>query len=591
MLNLSFQCSVGNIIERLLEGFARKNYYVVQPSVFGANKLKSETNPADKPRRSVAKLVLFGFLSFALLLTIAGAFILAPVWDYMFPPGWKKDFSRGVELWKEDHDKGEVVIKKAFADAEAAKAPIPLLMSMHRDYARVLYDWNEDRQGDEQIALAISICPKQPPKDSLEADLLTHAYQDRGWDKYNRFLHDRKRDSGEQDMEQSVLVAEKAFGPDHEQTIYKIPSLAVIYDDTGKHQQSDVLMKRAIDAATNVEGAKECAWFVHSREARICGLRHEFKKSVKEFVLANSLAKNENRKGILMDLDLGISQGDKSEAPLAMNVDNLFSKEKFAEIDKIADEMRKNQSLVSNGCWQLDEVYGKLEPNNYTSESDYTQHFFEYKKWRHDNPNSVTAKVSYAQSYVNYAWFARGGGYSDSVTQGGWTLFAERLKQAKAILDTDPSIKSKCPRAYYVYAKIALGQSMPKDQYISLLDECHKKWPNYRVIDNSACWFFLPRWYGDEYETEKYINKRADQVGGAAGDERCAQMVWFIYPSLDSVFHGNSPLKWKRTQAGFQQIFSEFPRTINPRIAYIRLALLAHDDAAILKTFDNYPDK
>ena len=68
-------------------------------------------------------------------------------------------------------------------------------------------------------------------------------------------------------------------------------------------------------------------------------------------------------------------------------------------------------------------------------------------------------------------------------------------------------------------------------------------------------------------------------------------MVWFIYPSLDSVFHGNSPLKWKRTQAGFQQIFSEFPRTINPRIAYIRLALLAHDDAAILKTFDNYPDK
>ena len=60
--------------------------------------------------------------------------------------------------------------------------------------------------------------------------------------------------------------------------------------------------------------------------------------------------------------------------------------------------------------------------------------------------------------YVNFAWHARGDGMSDTVTDSGWKLFAQRIEKAKNILDNASSLPAKCPHWYHAMQLVAKAQ-------------------------------------------------------------------------------------------------------------------------------------
>ena len=220
------------------------------------------------------------------------------------------------------------------------------------------------------------------------------------------------------------------------------------------------------------------------------------------------------------------------------------------------------------------------------SEQDYRQNLLELKTWMNQKPNSSTARIAMAECLLDYAWFARGHGYSNSVTENGWKLFASRLEQSKFTLDQDSKIKAKSPRAYLEYARIALGRQLEKPLYLDLIDSCHNAWPKYHNIDISATNFLLPRWYGESGEVESFITKRADSIPGAKGDELYAQLIWSGADSLDNLFTPKSPLKWSRVQAGFKQIFKDFPDNMEARVVYLKMCRTANDSKAVEAVFD-----
>src|SRR6266403_5606744 len=83
-------------------------------------------------------------------------------------------------------------------------------------------------------------------------------------------------------------------------------------------------------------------------------------------------------------------------------------------------------------------------------------------------PRSITAYVAQADFLTDYAWHARGTGYSNKVTKEGWRLFAERLAKARESLEKSMNFEPKCPMWWRVCITLARGQGWSRDDFEKL---------------------------------------------------------------------------------------------------------------------------
>jgi hypothetical protein len=70
--------------------------------------------------------------------------------------------------------------------------------------------------------------------------------------------------------------------------------------------------------------------------------------------------------------------------------------------------------------------YAQLADPRFTASKDYEQHLLELARWRKEIPESPAALIAAADSYIHFAWQARGGGAADKVTQRGCRPPAKR---------------------------------------------------------------------------------------------------------------------------------------------------------------------
>src|SRR4029077_2430823 len=148
----------------------------------------------------------------------------------------------------------------------------------------------------------------------------------------------------------------------------------------------------------------------------------------------------------------------------------------------------------------------------------WSDHLVALKEWVRAEPDSVTARIALANSYVSYAWDARGKGYSDNVTKSGWNLFDERLRKAKDILDEAKTLPEKCPEWYLAKQNIRQGQGWGEEKETSLLQEAIAFEPEYYSYYRVHAILLLPKWYGAEGDAAKFATAVADHMGGRKGD-------------------------------------------------------------------------
>jgi tetratricopeptide (TPR) repeat protein len=432
-------------------------------------------------KKSWLRLVLFGVASLLVLLLLAGCILFAQYGPQIFAARWTDELHRGMEVSKNDSEKGKEMIDKTFVDARAANASVFTLMALHREYAKFLYNQDEKTEGDQQIEAVISQCKSDPAPNSPEADLLTHAYQDRGWDSHSRFLEGAFKDPGDKDQEKSVAVADKAFGPEHEQTIYKIPTLAVIYADLGLKDKAEKTMQRAVTATDTKDSAKECGWYVYALLARMKAVEQDYKAATQAFLHARKLANNDSQRDrIWSEFTTGLRHGQPDPDAVSKQTKSLIAKEQFAQLDKLGDQFRSAQTADANGFWKLDTFYTALDGGRDLDQHQYEQRVYELKKWLAHNPRSTSARIALAQCHIFNAWVAKLGGGRDE------RLFKVRLRDARSTMDADPDLKNKCPMAYVVLVRLAVGETMDKNTFLKIVDECHKKYPTYFCIDTWA---------------------------------------------------------------------------------------------------------
>ncbi|HEX8736071.1 MAG TPA: hypothetical protein VF721_12160 [Pyrinomonadaceae bacterium] len=194
-----------------------------------------------------------------------------------------------------------------------------------------------------------------------------------------------------------------------------------------------------------------------------------------------------------------------------------LNKENFALLEQEAGKARKEKQRVVGGFWKIRTIYeGLSEPVNKTDE-EWKKHFARLNRWKEKFPESITPRIALAESWVGYAWTARGNGYSYTISEESGRLYDERLMNAVKELIEAKKLNERCPHWYAVMLLIARAQGWDYDEFEAVYREAVKFEPHYYYYALRKGTYLLPRWHGEPGDWEDFVEQAARETGGTEG--------------------------------------------------------------------------
>jgi hypothetical protein len=245
-----------------------------------------------------------------------------------------------------------------------------------------------------------------------------------------------------------------------------------------------------------------------------------------------------------------------------------FKRQQFGVIDRQARKARTNRERMPGGYWKLNAIYTAVsDPEGEVQATDgqWEDHIAELRAWVRAQPKSITARVALANSLIDYAWKARGTGFSGTVTEIGWKLFSKRLAEAERVLTEAGALREKCPHWYLLMLQLAQIQGSA-EQFEALFRQAVEMEPTYYYFYRVKATTLLPRWHGQPGDWEKFADVSAQEVGGYEGD-----IIFFlIYTHMSSyhdlTFMNEHHQAWPRLLAGFrgmEKLYGLSPQRLN----------------------------
>jgi Domain of unknown function (DUF4034) len=268
----------------------------------------------------------------------------------------------------------------------------------------------------------------------------------------------------------------------------------------------------------------------------------------------------------------------------------LLKQEKFSTIDCLADSARATKARFSGGYWKLRNIYVGLElprPGHPTQE-DWRRHFELIRSWAERNPRSITARIALAESYVNYAWDARGDGYTDSVSDSAWKVFRERNEKAKEILDRASALPVKCPEWYLAMQRVGRGLGWDLSQLTAAFERAAHFESDYQNYYAFYAVDLLPKWSGQEGDAARFAEQSANKIGGDDGDILYFQIGMKIVCACQD--RDGTYFSWPRLQKGFAATEKKYgPSLLNVNY-FAMMAVNFQDWVAAVPAFQRIGD-
>jgi hypothetical protein len=318
--------------------------------------------------------------------------------------------------------------------------------------------------------------------------------------------------------------------------------------------------------------------------------------------IAQSYAKNVTPDAIWhASTDAGAAKVDPNDTDeLGFMTDitvNLYQRD-FDKLEQIANDARERKTRFAGGAWKLSDFYMAIQAprveGDKPTETDWQVLLSALTDWEKARPESATARIALAKAYIEYAFFARGSGYSDSVTTEGWYLYNARVAQASSILVVAAKLKERCPYWYDVMQQVALNQSWDQSHERALFEAAYAFAPTYYLYEYNEAYYLLPKWYGKPGDSEAFGQQIADQIGGQEGDFVYFEVATTIACQCDSSKEALSAMSWPRVRRGYAdmvQMYGVSPFKLNE---YAVMAYEAGDAATAAEAFaqigDNWRD-
>jgi len=287
------------------------------------------------------------------------------------------------------------------------------------------------------------------------------------------------------------------------------------------------------------------------------------------------------------------SQSKENEPQYKGEIQALMAKDAFVDLDAAADSVRASKERVQGGAWKLF-VFYETVANPVTGEratgADWTRHVARLQNWIATRPRSVTARIALAESYINLAWKARGGGFADTVSAAAGQQFEKQIEMARTTLIDAATLPAKCPHWYFDMLEIAQYQSWNKDQMRSLFERAIAFEPAYYHYYREYAVNLLPKWNGEQGEAETFADESYRRIGGRQGAFVYFEIASALYCACSSV-SGQPTLSWPRIQEGFSVMEDRYGSTTLKLNRFALLAYLYRDRDVAGRTLSRVNDQ
>jgi hypothetical protein len=211
---------------------------------------------------------------------------------------------------------------------------------------------------------------------------------------------------------------------------------------------------------------------------------------------------------------------------------DFLLKKDFGAIERLANKARENKERLVGGYWKIDSIYEGLTgmyseyPEQEITDQMWKDRIELLSNWKKESPNSITAGVALALSYIEYGWFARGFGYIDAVSDEDLRLLNERLSMAERELIEAKSLNIRCPRLYREELFLGMAKGMSQTEFNEIYEEATKFEPNYLQFYLVKSEYIMPRWSGKQGDWENYIDSLPDELAKLETDE--TDIIFFV---------------------------------------------------------------
>jgi hypothetical protein len=279
---------------------------------------------------------------------------------------------------------------------------------------------------------------------------------------------------------------------------------------------------------------------------------------------------------------------DETDTQFKAHIANLLAEENFAQLEQIAQQLRVDKSRVKGGTWKLSIFYdgvGELPDSRSNSESEWQTHLAIAKKWVAVSPQSATARISLASVYLNYAYAARGSGYSNSVSDSGWQRFYKRTAWAKSTLLDAAQLQEKCPHWYEAMQQVAVDEGWDKQDARALLDEAAAFEPTYYHYYRMYANYLLPKWYGEEGETQAFAEEMAAKLPEPDASITYYEIASLIACQCDKERDSLAGVSWPRVRDGYENLVRLYGTSEIKSNRFAYMSFVAGDKSSAKQAF------
>lgn len=265
-----------------------------------------------------------------------------------------------------------------------------------------------------------------------------------------------------------------------------------------------------------------------------------------------------------------VSEETKEGKSIMAKAESTLKTKKYDVLEATAAEYRTTKACFPNGHSKLACLYEGLSgPGGNAADSQWTNHIQELAQWAKERPDSITARIALAQTWIDFAWKARGHDFSDKVPDESWQLFSDRTTAAHTILQAASKIPSKCPMYWFLMQRVALNEGWKSTDCEALFQDAVKNNPGVFSYYFAEINYLLPRWYGQGGDWEAFAEDAANKIGGDDGDVLYARLAWDmkqkrIYDHL----YKESKMSWPRAKRGFEILHKRLPGSLSVTSEY-----------------------
>jgi hypothetical protein len=278
---------------------------------------------------------------------------------------------------------------------------------------------------------------------------------------------------------------------------------------------------------------------------------------------------------------------EEDESQFNSRAYSLVAFQEFAQLDKLAQQIRADKSRIKGGVWKLSIFTTAVARpgGEVATDAQWQAHLTRVKKWVEASPQSAAARIALANTYISYASFARGAGYSNTVSDQARKLFGERVEQGKRILLEAAQLQEKCPSWYEVMQTVATDEGWDKKDARTLFDQAAAFEPAYYHYYRQYGNYLLPKWYGDEGETQALAEEAAAKLPEPDASITYYEIASLIACQCDSERDSLAGMSWPRIRQGYGNLVRLYGTSELKSNRFAYMSYVAGDKSSAKRAF------